>query len=178
MNDACHCGKQAETSFQHLGPLCRGCFSEVIQRRCRKAAKDAGWFAQGQKIHIINDGTLQNNSVRHLFRQVVKGIPLEEVAAEKAEIVILGKTADDEAEDFLQQLFEGKLSETNAINLLANVSTAELEKYCEFEGITGDKKPASELRRKLEALEQKYPGTMFALQKGKDSFKHRKSTSL
>jgi hypothetical protein len=169
MNEpACQCGKPAETAFQHLGPLCRQCFTDVIQRRCRKALKDAGWLQPGQKIRLPNGNTLQDNAAKHIFRQVVKGLPLEETGDGT---IIEGKTADDEAEGFLQQMFEGKLDDKNEINLLANVSTAELEKYCEFEGITGSKAPKTELREKLEKLEQKYPGTMFALQKGKDSFK-------
>jgi hypothetical protein len=162
----CPCKKPAETDFQHLGPLCKECFADVVHKRCRKAAKDAGWLKPGQKVHISDDTALKT-----LFQQVFKGLPVEHVEADKADVIIVGKTADDEAEDFLQQLFAGKLeNKPKAMNLFALLTTAELEKYCELEHIEGKKQEKSELRTRLEVLDKRYPGTFFALQKSKDSF--------
>ena len=169
MNQAtCHCAKPAVTDFSHLGPLCRACFVDVIQKRCRKALKDAGWLEPGQKVHIVED----SEALSVLFKQVVKGLPLDYVLREQAEIILVGKTADDEAEEFVDKLFAGRLMpENTAVNLLANISTPELEKYCELEGINSTAKPKSELRTRLDALEKRYPGTYFALQKSQSSFR-------
>ena len=173
MNEtACACGKPAETAFQHLGPLCRACFGEVIYKRCRKAAKDFGWLKPGQKVHLLDDKSMQGAAINMLFQQVFKGLPVEHVPAAQAEVIIVGRTADDEAEGFLQQLFAGKIDEKQkALNLLANISTAEIEKYCELEHIDGEKPQKSDLRTRLDALDQRYPGTFFALQKSQDSFR-------
>lgn len=173
MNEtACPCGKPAETAFPHLGPLCRACFRDVLYKRCRKAAKEFGWLEPGKKVHLLDDKSIQCKAVAVLFRQVFKGLPLEHVPAEQADVIVAGKTADDEAEDFLQQLFAGKIDEKRkALNLLANISTAEIEKYCELEHIDGEKPQKSELRTRLDALEQRYPGTFFALQKSQSSFR-------
>jgi len=167
----CHCGKPSDTSFSHLGPLCKGCFVDLINKRCRKALKDAGWLQKGQKVHLVLDDTAQGKALDSLFKQVVKGLPLELVALDKAEAVIVGKTADDEAEDFLQQLFSGDIGHKQAaVNLFANLSAAELDKFCELEDIVGETRQKSGLRTRLEALDKKYPGTLFALQKSKKSF--------
>ena len=163
----CPCGQPAETQFQHLGPLCKGCFTDVIHKRCRKAAKDAGWLKAGQKVHIA-----ENNALKALFLKVFKGLPVEHVEAAQADVLVVGKTSDDEAEDFLNQLFAGKIDgKQKAMNLFALITTAELEKYCELEHIDGEKVQKSELRTRLDALEQRYPGTFFALQKSQDSFR-------
>ncbi len=164
-NKTCSCGKPADTDFSHLKPLCKGCFVELINRRARKALKDTSWPTKGQKVFIED-----NPSAKALFKAVIKNLPIEYAPIEQAELVIIGKTADDEAEDFLNQLFEGKLKEKiKAVNILSNITAAELEKYCEFENIAFTKTDKSVLRTKLEALEKRYPGTIFALQKSKDS---------
>ncbi len=172
MNEApCHCGTQAVTDFGHLGPLCKECFIDVLVKRCRKALKDAGWLKSGQKIRLLIDATAQGKAVDVLFKQVVKGLPLEYVA-DKEEVLIVGKTADDEVEEFLHQLFDGKLAPApKHVNLFAHVSTPEIEKYCELEGIVGTRQPQSELRQRLNALEQRYRGTLFSLQKSQESFR-------
>ena len=168
----CPCGKPATTQFQHLGPLCTACFTDVINRRSRKAAKDTGWLQKGAKVHVFEDNTLQGKALSVIFKQVFKGLPLEHVPAEQATALVIGKTADDEAEDFLNQLFAGKLEQKPAVlNLFANISTAEIEKYCELNSIVGEKPAKTELRTRLETLDKRYPGSMFSLQKSQDSFR-------
>lgn len=170
----CHCGMPAETHFGHLGPLCRACFVDVVQKRCRKALKDAGWLKPGQKVHVVEG----REALSVLFKSVVKGLPVELVSQEQAEVIIVGKTADDEAEEFVDQLFAGKIEPRSAaVNLFANISTVELEKYCELEGISDAAKPKSELRTRLDALEKRYPGTYFALQKSQESFRENRKSS-
>jgi hypothetical protein len=169
----CHCSQPAVTNFSHLSPLCKSCFVDVIERRCRKAAKDAGWLKPSQKVFIDLNDTMQGRALEHIFGRVFKSLPVAPVLAAQAEVIILGKTADDEAEDFLDHVFSGTLlPERKAMNLLANVSAAELEKYCELQGITGLPRQKSELRAHLEAVEKKYPGTMFSLQKSKTFFRN------
>jgi tRNA(Ile)-lysidine synthase TilS/MesJ len=137
----------------------------------RKALKDAGWLKKGQKVAFADEKTAQGRAAIVLFKAVIKGLPLKYVPAEQAETTLTAQTADDEAEGFLHQLFAGKLEQSTAMNLLANITTAEIEKYCELERIDGEKPQKSALRTKLDALDRRYPGTMFALQKGKESFK-------
>ncbi len=167
----CTCGTPAETNFSHLGPLCKTCFLDVLQRRARKALKDAGWLQPRQKVHFAFDETALGRAAEALFLAVIKGLPLDYVPAEQAEVIVVGKTADAEAEDFLHELFAGRLVEKRTVlNVLANISAAELEKYCEFMSITSTSLEKSALRKHLDTLEQRYPGTVFALQKSKESF--------
>ena len=168
----CSCGKPSETAFKHLGPLCKECFIAVLQRRGRKALKDSGWLQAGQKVHLVDETTAQGKAASRLFKDVIKGLPIHYVPAEQAAVLLVGKTADDEAEDFLHKLFEGKLVEKpSAVNILANITTEEIEQYCAFEGITGKFVEKSVLRAKLDELEKRYSGTFFALQKSQDSFR-------
>ncbi len=173
MNEtACKCNSSAVTNFSHLGPLCKECFVDVIHRRCRKAVKDQGWLKPGQKVHVLEDDSVQGRAVPILLKQVVKGLPIEYVEKGREDVLVVGETADDEAEGFLKQLFEGRIApEEKTINLLEGISTAEIGKYCELEGIQGVKKEKSELRARLETLDNKYPGTFFALQKSRASFR-------
>lgn len=162
----CHCGKQAITGFVHLGPLCRGCFVEIIRRRARKAIRAYGELKPGQKVFIDGKGALPV-----LFKRAIAGLPLKYVPKAKAGIIIVGKTADDEAVEFLESLFAGKKQKkSKSLNILENITTAELEKYCELEKIKQEKQPKSPLRKSLESLDDKYPGIMFALQKSRKSF--------
>ncbi len=162
----CICKKPAKAFFPHLSPLCRQCFALLLRRRVRKAVQDFGWLKPGQKVFIDGKGALPI-----LFKSAVTGLPLKYVPKAKAEIIIVGKTADDEAVEFLEQLFSGKTArKTKALNIFANIAAKELEKYCELEKIKQEKQPKSSLRKALESLDDKYPGIMFALQKSRNSF--------
>ncbi len=163
----CHCGKQASTVFVHLGPLCKGCFVETIRRRARKAIRNYGELKPGQKVFIDGKGALPV-----LFKSAITGLPVKYVSKEKAEVVIVGKTADDEAVEFLENLFAGKKQpKSRALNLFENITTKELNKYCELEKISCKKPTKSSLRNALESLDDKYPGIMFALQKSRRTIK-------
>jgi tRNA(Ile)-lysidine synthase TilS/MesJ len=162
----CICKKPARVFFTHLSPLCKGCFALLLRRRVRKAIQDFGWLKPNQKVFI--DG---EKAVSILFKSAVTGLPLKYVKKAKAEVIITGKTADDEAVEFLEQLFEGKIKQQEkALNIFANITEKELEKYCELEKIVRKKQKKSGLRQKLEKLDEKYPGIMFALQKSRQSF--------
>ncbi|MEM4240097.1 MAG: hypothetical protein QXM31_03660 [Candidatus Woesearchaeota archaeon] len=164
-NKHCICKKPAKVFFTHLSPLCRQCFALLLRRRVRKAIRDHGWLKPGQKVFIDGKGALPI-----LFKSAVTGLPLKYVTKTKAEVIIVGKTADDEAVEFLEQLFSGKTAgKTKALNIFSNITTKELEKYCELEGIKQAALPKSSLRKALESLDDKYPGIMFALQKSRRS---------
>ncbi|MEM4247366.1 MAG: hypothetical protein QXR48_01820 [Candidatus Woesearchaeota archaeon] len=131
----------------------------------RKAIRGYGELKPGQKVCLDGKGALPA-----LFKTAVIGLPLKYVPKAKAEVVIVGKTADDEAVEFLEQLFKGKTAKkTKTLNIFSNITSKELEKYCELEGIKQPVLPKSSLRKALESLDDKYPGIMFALQKSKRS---------
>ncbi len=161
----CQCGKPAKALFPHLSPLCGQCFALLLRRRVRKAIRDHGELKPNQKVFIDGKGALPA-----LFKIAITGLPIRRVPKAKAEIIIVGKTADDEAVEFLEQLFSGKTArKTKALNIFANITAKELGKYCELGKIRQEKQPKSSLRKALESLDDKYPGIMFALQKGRRS---------
>jgi hypothetical protein len=162
----CICKKPAKVYFPHLSPLCRECFALLLRRRVRKAIHDHGELKPNQKVFI--DG---EKAVSILFKSAVTGLPLKYVKKPNAEVIITGKTADDEAVEFLEHLFNGKTAKkTKALNIFANITEKELEKYCELGRIKQEKQPKSSLRKAIESLDDKYPGIMFALQKSRKSF--------
>ena len=171
MNNHCgSCKAPATTNLGHLGPLCKGCFAQILRKRVRKAIKDFGWRTQGQTI-FYEEKTAQNKAAIMLFKDATPGLKLELVSADKAEVIMVSKTADDEVENFMNQLFEGKLDPVKkCLNVLANVSTEEIQKYCELKNIDGEIPQKSELRGHLETLENRYRGTIFSLQKSRKSF--------
>jgi len=162
----CICKKPARVFFTHLSPLCRECFALLLRRRARKAIRDHGELKPNQKVFIDGKGALPI-----LFKSAITGLPVKYVPKAKAEVIITGKTADDEAVEFLENLFAGKKQKkSKALNIFENITSAELEKYCELKKIIRKNRKKSELRQKLEELEQRYPGIMFALQKSRESF--------
>jgi len=157
----CICKKPARVFFTHLSPLCKDCFVLLLRRRARKSIRDHGELKPNQKVFIDDKGALPA-----VFKSAITGLPLKYVPRSKAEVIITGKTADDEAVEFLENLFAGKKQKkSKALNIFENITTAELEKYCEIKKIILPNRKKSGLRQKLEELEQRYPGIMFALQK-------------
>lgn len=161
----CICKKPARVFFTHLSPLCKDCFTQLLRRRARKAIKNHGELKPNQKVFIDGKGALSI-----LFKSATTGLPIKYVPKARAEVIIEGKTADDEAVEFLEHLFRGKQQKkSKALNLLANITAAELDKYCELNKIFRQKQKNSGLRQKLKELDEKYPGIMFALQKSSES---------
>jgi hypothetical protein len=162
------CLQAPAVEFKHLGKLCKGCFIDVIQKRARKAVLDYGGIPKGAKVHIVDNKTLKGKVSEQLFKEVVKGLPVEFVQ-DWTEITVLALTADDLAEGFLNDLFSGAIPpKTRFLSLVKHITDDELLAYARLQNIPGELPPKSDLRQKLDELEKKYPGLKFGLIKSRE----------
>lgn len=172
------CGMKAGIDMKHLGgALCQGCFSEVIEKRAKKAFREHNWLRPGDKAVIIDDGSTKAKvcifltkatfKCQPFYFSIKKGILLAvQKLAKGHKKVIIPWNMDDEIELNLKAMFEGKKpEELQYIKPLLNVSDEEIRLFAKAKGIKGRKKPKTQLGRMLDELEKRYPGSKFGLLK-------------
>ncbi|MBW2973116.1 hypothetical protein KY346_01850 [Candidatus Woesearchaeota archaeon] len=172
------CNKIASIDLKHLGgSLCSNCFAEVIEKRVRKSLRQHDWLKPKDKVLVIDDNSLKSKVSIYLLKSIFKGKPFNlsfkkgsvksaEKLSKGYDKVIIPWNLDDEAEQHLDALFNNKkIKKTRFIKLLLNVSDEEIDYFARIKKIRGRKKAKTELGKKLDALEKRYPCSKFGLQK-------------
>ena len=168
------CRRAASVSFRHLGELCRNCFLDVIEKRVRKGLRLSKAIRKNDKILIIDNGSVESAVGRHLLKRIIKGLPVR-IICKKANLpmpdsvdkksyykiydkIIIPWSLDDEAEEFLEFLFNKKKPlkfGRNAVKLLKPVSEDELAMFAKLNQLKyekpGKKKP-SKIRKMIGSL--------------------------
>ena len=172
------CSKTASIDMKHLGgSLCSKCFAEVIEKRVRKSLRQHDWLKPKDKVLVIDDNSLKSKASIYLLKSIFKGQPFN-LSFKKGSIKSADKLAkgydkaiipwnmDDEVEQHLDALFNNKkIKKTRFIKLLSNVSDEEIDYFARINKIKGRKKAKTGLGKKIDALENRYPGSKFGLQK-------------
>lgn len=172
------CRMKAGIDLKHLGgSLCPGCFTEVIEKRARKAFREHAWLRPKDRALIIDDGSTKAKACILLVKAVFKGQPFyfdtkkgkisdARKLAKGYKKVIIPWNLDDEIELKLRAMFEGKKPEDLPfIKPLLNISDEEIEYFASIRKVKGRKSPKTVLGRMLDDLEKKYPGSKFGLLK-------------
>lgn len=172
------CKKPAKADIKHLGgSLCSSCFSEIIEKRVRKSLRDNDWIKPKDKVLVIDDGTLKAKVGIHILDSIFKKTPFN-ITVKKGTIkganklakgynkTIIPWNADDEINQYLDALFNAKkIPKTKNIKLLIKISDEELDYFAKANKIKGKKKAKSDLGKKIDLLEKRYPGSKFGLLK-------------
>jgi hypothetical protein len=172
------CKKPAKADIKHLGgSLCPSCFSEIIEKRVRKSLRDNDWIKPKDKVLVIDDGTIKAKAGIYILNSIFNKKPFN-ITVKKGTIkgasklakgynkVIIPWNADDEVEQFLDALFNAKkILKIKNIKLLIKISDEELDYFAKTKKIKGKKKAKSELGKKIDLLEKRYPGSKFGLLK-------------
>ena len=153
-------------SFKHIGRgICRKCFVRNIERRVKKHLRNAAQsvaqvgppryrrtltvkcvpprqrlFKKGDRILVIGEVE------KVLLEGAVKGMPLEMVfrkrlprETKKFDYVVMGNAMDGICEEFLSNLFKGRLKvkkeKLNVFNILEPLTEEEVKSYAEIKGI-------------------------------------------
>lgn len=170
------CNKTADISLKHLGgSLCASCFIEIIEKRVRKVLREYERLRPSDKIIILDDNTLNAKMCTYMLQSIFRGQPFtfsikkgsissaEKLAKRKIKVVIPWNM-DDEVEQYLDALFNGKkIKKTRFIMPLLGISCEEIEYFAKIKGITGKSKAKTKLGRMLDELEKRYPGSKFGL---------------
>ena len=161
------CPKPAKISLRHIKQVCPSCFSEIIEKRVRKAIRENKWIKRNDTVFVVDNGSLAFSVTKYLLESISKDLPMEiqTVKAPREGKVVLPWSLDDEIEGHLKDLFGEERRQAKHIRLLKNVSDEEIQVFAEVKKLAGSLPEKSELGRKLSDLEEKYPGSKFGLLK-------------
>lgn len=162
------CSKSASISLKHLGCLCNKCFVRTIEKRIRKDLTAHRAFSPNDKVLLLSDSSLKAELCRYFLASISKDIPLQ-ISIKKTkpkagyDKIVVPLNLDYVIESFLECLFTKKnYRPRKEVLLLRSVSDEEimvLKKVLKLKG--GIEK--SKLGKKLDSLENKYPGSKFGL---------------
>ena len=165
------CQKEASvTQFKNMGPLCTGCFCELIEKRVRRELRINNPLKPQSKIAVIDNGSKESFVALLFLRNLAKDMPLTiepqkpPFDAKQWDIIVIPWDGDDDAEQTLRGIFDGRNIEMSGFKLLTCVSDAEVRIVAEANGWQGqDNSYQSEYGKFLAETEKKYPGTIFSL---------------
>lgn len=177
--DKCQkCGRKSSVNLRHIGPMCRCCFLEVIEKRVRKELRTGKLIRKNDRILFIDNGSKEFKVGYALLTSIIKDLPVKisikkskSIAASSAlskkyDKIIAPWSLEDEDEQFLDFLFSRKKPKQmcrNAVKLLMNISEDEISAFAAIKGFKFREKPKSAVRKILDSLEKRYPGYKFSL---------------
>lgn len=151
---------------------CRNCFCEDIEKRARKQIREYGCFEKGDKVLFVDNSSMNAAVAWKLFTTVCKGLPLQVEKKPKLENpesykhIILSQDLDEEAEKFLDGIFDGKnFGEPKTLSILAQISQEEVLLYAKAKELLVQEREKTKLGKLLEEVESQYPGSKHALVK-------------
>ena len=171
------CRKKAGISLRHIGSVCKSCFLKIVEKRVRKELRTKKLIRKNDRILVVDNGSKEFAVGHYLLKNIIKNLPVK-IAKIKTNKAILPKTTkkydkviipwslDDEAEDFLNALFNSKKqtkSSKKAIKLLMNISDEEIGLFAKIKKFKYRKRKKSKIKQMLDMLEKRYPGYKFSL---------------
>jgi len=111
--DKCNkCSKPATVSLGHLPKLCDTCFLFIIEKRIRREIRQKYSLKPNEKIAIVDNNSKESKITEYILKNLAKDMPLTiEVIPtykENFDKVFIPWNATDEANAFLEEIFEGK----------------------------------------------------------------------
>lgn len=144
--------------------FCRKCFLEFIEKRIRKHVRVNRILAANEKVLIVDDGSAASLVSKHFLENYASRLPFSIVKKGRADKIILPVTADDYIDDFLRQMFKGKIEEfykKDVFSLVKVVSEKECALFARYKQLGKPKQK----RHLLDKIEKKYIGTKGAMMK-------------
>lgn len=172
------CTKKSEIKLGHIGDTCKSCFLKIAEKRVRKQLRINSQIKKNDKILFINNGSKEFYVGEYLFKKIIKGLPVKittkkssklNISAKKHSKIIIPWSLDDEAEQFLNFVFNKKKQSRfskKTIKLLKCLSEEEIEMFAKIKKFKYKKpktKQKPKIRQMLDLLEQRYPGYKFSL---------------
>lgn len=166
------CRRKAGISLRHMGNLCRSCFLEIVEKRVRKELRTKRLIRKNDLILMVDDGSKEFVVGGYLLKNIIKNLPVKidikksSKNTEKYNKIIIPWSLDDEAEEFLDALFNKKKKQKQnkkIIKLLINLSDEEIKLFAKIKGFKYKKRPKSKIKKMLDLLEKRYPGYKFSL---------------
>jgi len=162
------CKKESEIKLTHLRDLCKTCFLFTIEKRIRKELRQKASVKRNEKLAIIDDGSKEAKILNYFLKNILKDMPIEIFFVKKLDgkydKLFAPHNANQEADLFLQYIFDNKITQNKGVKLLKVVSAEEMSiiaDILEFSGIERDLKYSG----LLDKFEKKYPGTVFSIVK-------------
>ena len=169
------CKMPAKAKFKHTGNLCQNHFLELIEKRVRKGLRTQKLIKKNDKILFIDNKSKEYYVSNYLLKSIIKNLPVKidtkkskklTLASAKHNKIIIPWSLDDEAEEFLELIFNKKQPlkfNKKALKLLGNVSEEEIELFAKIKRFKYKKTSKSKIKQMLDKMENKYPGYKFSL---------------
>ena len=166
------CGGKGVIRQQKGRDICSKCFCRLIEKRIRKYSRVNKCFNTKDRILVIGDlagyfvgNIVGKRPVKLFFRaKEDKGF----VKKNKISKIVPNWTLDDEATDFLEEVFDKKKRKTEKkhVNLLANITDVEAKLFAKLKKIKfKPNKKNKDVIKLIEELTKKHTHARFSLMK-------------
>lgn len=164
------CSRCLKRAIARETEYCRSCLVEIMEKRVKRKL---GALATCKIVlACASRNSLECSVAAYLIKKMAKPqMPLDDAVKRKA--VVTAKCADEAAAGFIRKLIantgcNGTFSHKSmaaSVNIFESVTEKELELYADIKRIKYKKAKSSGLKRKLQELQERHPGTIEALAK-------------
>ncbi len=164
------CGRCLKRAIVKEAEYCRRCLVEITEKRVKKKL---GALAACKIVLACDDkNSLQCSVAAYLIKKMARPqLPPNDALKSKA--VVTAKCADEIAVGFIRRLIASQggngafshKSKAVSTNIFESMTEKELELYAVIKRIKYKKAKSSGLKRKLQELQERHPGTIEALAK-------------
>lgn len=152
------CKAKAKIRQQKNRYICGRCLARLIEKRIRKYSRINKIFSKGDKLKV------KGEVAKYLLKSIAKDMPL-----------VIGKTGkevtewtlDDEIQDYLLHIFEGKpRNKEKKIKLLKPITDSEAKEFARIKKLKFQKKKKDpKIKKMLDEINKKYPDAKYTLLK-------------
>ncbi len=162
----CTCGKPGtvKLSYTQLW-YCKSCFTRLIRHRVQKDLRQKKWFKGHDTVYLLNDGSKEHFIARKLletiFEHRMKVHSVKTFSKVRGKKIRPSNLDREVTRKFERFLTEEKPAKDTAFHFPSAVLEEEMVQLCH---LLGYKKVKKDRRHPLlEAMEKRYPGTLFGL---------------
>ena len=159
------CSKDAKIKQQNNRFICDRCFNKQFEKRIRKFARVNKVFKKNDKILVMGEVN------KFLVSKIVKDLPMKVYFKKGSNVdkVLLQWTIDDEANDFLLNLFKSKARKKffkKDIKFLITMTNDDVEEFARINKIKFNSEKIDPFIKKLiDDLHKEHPSAKYTLVK-------------
>jgi len=160
-----NCQAKATISLSYLDRhYCTKCFSEMIEKRVRKDIRINKKAGKEKEISLFNDKSKEFCVAKYILESVFSKSKVLKLVKKVGNKTFVATNLDREVKSKLEEYLKGKKKkDIKGAKILNNVTEEEIIQFCKIKNFKIGKKESK--NNLIEGIENKYPGTKFALGK-------------
>ncbi len=168
----CYCGEKAVYFRKHEGNwYCKRCIARQVEKNFKKEIRK-NKLQENTKVFVKPSDDVSSKVLLHLLEKLRKKIRFKLIKKGKYDVCFSSSNLDEECENIIKTWFKNSKKYDKCIKPLKYVPLKEIELYAEYNKIHFKKTKDNDIKKFLDTLESKKPGTKIQIVKFDEKIKN------